>query len=260
MDLLYAISAGSQSLRWGTAPGNLANTLPLGFACHWMAALPGNRVLYATGNKGVSGTRHAWLAVVDTCDNPVVAEIDMGLGFAGQAAVPIASGGLSAYVAISRAFGTTDTGAAGGNRIAILNVTDPLAPTLRQQNFPIPGLAVRHRASGALRPARSALHDASRRRQCVPGRSSDRDGDAAGKPRRAADRAGPVAGWPPAVRRAPNHRRSGRDRAAAVQPASALRAQQCRHQLDHVHRCGNAGPRAGHRHAAFPDRIRPTAS
>jgi hypothetical protein len=102
MDLLYAISAGSASLGWGPASGNLVNNLPLGFSCHWIAVMPGNRVLYVTGNKGVSGTRHAWLAVVDTCDNTVVAEVDMGLGFAGQCAVPAAPGGPSAYVTIYR--------------------------------------------------------------------------------------------------------------------------------------------------------------
>ncbi len=137
MDLLYVVNTGSQSLVWGPS-SNLTQNLGLGFDCHRLAVMPGNRFLYVTGNKTFSSRDvHAWLAVVDTCDNSVVSQLDMGPGFAGQCAVPVAPGGPNAFVAISQAVGDIDTGNAdgGGNRIAQINVLSPHSPTLAASHF-----------------------------------------------------------------------------------------------------------------------------
>ncbi len=130
MDILYVVNPGSQDIRYGTPfTGALTSILPLGFAGYRIAAMPGQRYLYVTGNKSVDGVRHAWLAVVDTCTNTVTTEVDLGIGFAAQCAVPDAVGGNRAYVAISQAVGSIDTGPQGGsNRVEVLNVSNQAAP------------------------------------------------------------------------------------------------------------------------------------
>jgi hypothetical protein len=80
---------------------------------------------------------HAWLAVVDTCTNTVIGELDLGVGFGGQCAVPEVSGSTHAYVAISRAVGRADSG--GSNRIATVDINLPGAPTLGARSYSIPG-------------------------------------------------------------------------------------------------------------------------
>ena len=129
MDLLYVTNPGSNDLRWGTPlGGGLTVVIPLGFAGHRIVAMPGQRYLYITGNKIVNGDIHAWLAVIDTCNNTVLApEVDLGIGFAGQCAVPDSVGGNRAYVAISQAVGERVLQGAD-SRIEVLNVLNPVAP------------------------------------------------------------------------------------------------------------------------------------
>ncbi len=127
MDTLYTVNPGSNELTWGSpANPNQSSTLTLGFAGHRIAVIPGQRYLYITGNKIIGGEPHAHLAVIDTCDHTVTAEIDLGVGFAGQCAVPHALEGNRAFVAISRAVGNVISN--GQNRVSVLNVLNPSAP------------------------------------------------------------------------------------------------------------------------------------
>ncbi len=139
--ILYAINANSQELRWGDpTQGPLSAVLPLGFGCRHMAVLPDQRHLYVTGNKVVDGVPHAWLAVVDTCGHMLTAQLDLGVGFAGQCALPSGSGGTRAYVAISQAVGQIDTGPNGGtNRVAILDIGAPATPAQAAMPINVPG-------------------------------------------------------------------------------------------------------------------------
>ena len=141
MDLVFSVNSQTQDLRYGDpATGNLATIQQLAFRCHRLVVLPGQRHVYVTGNKVVSGVPHAWLAVFDTCSNTVVKELDLGPGFAGQTAVPGGVNGIRAYVAVSQAVGQNDTGPAGGtNRIEVLNIIDPADPILLTPAFQIPG-------------------------------------------------------------------------------------------------------------------------
>jgi hypothetical protein len=134
MDTLYTVNSGSRDLRWGASTDSaLGNVLALGYNCFRIAVMPGQQYLYVTGFKEirqVSGFEsHAWLAVVDTCSNTVTRELDLGIGFAGQCAVPPVAGLNRAYIAVSRALGDTDAGAQGPNRIVVLDVTRPEAPS-----------------------------------------------------------------------------------------------------------------------------------
>jgi DNA-binding beta-propeller fold protein YncE len=139
--ILYAVNANSQELRWGDpTQGPLSAVLPLGFACHSVSVLPDQRHLYITGNKLVAGVAHAWLAAIDTCGPVPTAELDLGVGFAGQCALPPGVGGPLAYVAISQAVGQTDTGPNGGtNRVAILDIAAPATPTQAAMSINVPG-------------------------------------------------------------------------------------------------------------------------
>ncbi len=140
-DLVFSVNRSTQDLRFGDpATGALSNIQPLGFACARLVVLAGQRYVYVTGNKSQSGVPHAWLAVFDTCANAVVKEVDLGVGFAGQAAVPGGVGGIRAYVAVSQAVGSTDTGPDGGsNRVEILNIVNPADPMRLTPAFAIPG-------------------------------------------------------------------------------------------------------------------------
>lgn len=143
MDLVFSVNSASQDIRWGDpAAGALGTITPLGFACVRLAVFPGQRHVYITGSRDAGGVPHAWLAVLDTCSGLVVKELDLGVGFAGQTAVPGGIGGIRAYVAISRAVGQVDTGAQGGsNRIAVLNTANPADPILLNPAINIPGSA-----------------------------------------------------------------------------------------------------------------------
>jgi hypothetical protein len=131
--ILYSVNVNSQELRWGDpTQGPLSAVLPLGFSCYSVSVFPDQRHLYVTGYKLVAGVAHAWLAVIDTCGHMLTAQLDLGVGFAGQCALPPAVGAPQAYVAISRAVGQTDTGPNGGkNRVAILDIGAPAAAAVR---------------------------------------------------------------------------------------------------------------------------------
>jgi hypothetical protein len=149
MDIVYAVNSESQDLRWGDpSTGNLANVVSLGFSCFQVAVMADQRYVYVTGTKHYPtdppNLRYAWLAVVDTCTNTVTKELNLGVGYGGQCAVPPGVDGTLAFVAISRASGndpaTLDTGPHGGsNRVEALNITNPADPVLSPPAVSIPG-------------------------------------------------------------------------------------------------------------------------
>jgi hypothetical protein len=145
MDLISTVNSQSQDLRWGDpATGNLANTISLGFSCFQVAVMPDQRYLYVTGYKHYPNDppdlNYAWVAVVDTCTNTVTKELDLGVGHAGQCAVPPGVNGSMAFVAISRALGSIDTGPHGGsNRIEALNISYVADPVPDPPAVNIPG-------------------------------------------------------------------------------------------------------------------------
>lgn len=143
MDLIYSVNAASQDLRWGDpGTGALGSIAALGFSCTRLAVLPGQRYVYVTGSKLVGNVTTAWLAALDTCSGTIVKELDLGVGFAGQVALPGGVGGIRAYVAISEAVGSVDTGPDGGsNRVEVLNILDPADPVRLPGAIPIPGSA-----------------------------------------------------------------------------------------------------------------------
>ena len=140
MDLVFSVNSVTQDLRYGDpATGSLSTINPLGFACYQLVVMPGQRYVYVSGNKLVGNEHHAWFAAFDTCEGTVTKEIDLGPGFGGQVAVPGAVGGIKAYVAVSQAVGTTDTGSYGGtNRIEVLNIVNPDDPVRQTGAFQIP--------------------------------------------------------------------------------------------------------------------------
>lgn len=130
MDLVFSVNSSTQDLRYGDPATGVLNMIqPLGFNCARLVVMPGQRYVYISGSKSVAGVPHAWFAAFDTCAGTVTKEIDLGPGFGGQVAVPGATGGIRAYVAVSQASGSVDTGSSGGtNRIEALNIIDPADP------------------------------------------------------------------------------------------------------------------------------------
>lgn len=141
MDLVFSVNSATQDIRYGDpATGALSTIQPLGFACYRLVVMPGQRYVYISGNKLVGKTdHHAWFAAFDTCSGAVVKELDLGPGFGGQIAVPGATGGSRAFVSVSQAVGTVDTGPYGGsNRIEVLNIVNPADPLRLMPPFQIP--------------------------------------------------------------------------------------------------------------------------